>query len=184
MLFVNMRNYVMMNKSWCWIALLLVAFYGCTDKPKKTVEISKQEMKQSMETANRYLLIEEEDEIERYVNRHGLEMVKTGTGLRYQIVRQGAGRRIEQGDVVSLEYELCTLQGELIYASKTEGVKSFKVGEGSVESGLEEAMMYLHYGDVAKLIIPFHLAFGLHGDDNRIPEYTTLVYTIKIEENQ
>ena len=38
--------------------------------------------------------------------------------------------------------------------------------------------------DVAKLIIPFQLAYGLHGDDNRIPEYATLVYTIKVIENQ
>ena len=141
-------------------------------------------MKQSMETANRYLLNEEEEEIENYVQRHGLEMVRTGTGLRYQIIRQGDGKQIANGDVVSLDYELHSLKGELIYSSDKEGVKTFKVGEGGVESGLNEAMAYLHYGDVAKLIIPFHLAYGLHGDDNRIPEYATLVYTIKVIENQ
>ena len=148
------------------------------------MEIPKQEMKQSMETANRYLLNEEEEEIEHYVQRHGLEMVRTGTGLRYQIMRQGNGKQVENSDVVSLDYELHSLKGELIYSSEKEGVKTFKVGEGGVESGLNEAMTYLHYGDVAKLIIPFHLAYGLHGDDNRIPEYATLVYTIKVIENQ
>ena len=173
----------MMNKAKYLILLLLVSLFACNEKPKKPVEIPKKEMKQSMETANRYLLNEEEEEIENYVKRHGLEMVRTGTGLRYQIIRQGDGKQIANGDVVSLDYELHSLKGELIYSSDKEGVKTFKVGEGVVESGLNEAMAYLHYGDVAKLIIPFHLAYGLHGDDNRIPEYATLVYTIKVIEN-
>ena len=174
----------MMNKAKYLILLLLVSLFACNEKPKKPVEIPKKEMKQSMETANRYLLNEEEEEIEHYVQRHGLEMVRTGTGLRYQIIRQGDGKQIENGDVVSLDYELYSLKGELIYSSEKDGVKTFKVGEGGVESGLNEAMTYLHYGDVAKLIIPFHLAYGLHGDDNKIPEYATLVYTIKVIENQ
>ena len=174
----------MMNKTKYLILLLLVALFSCNEKPKKPVEIPKQEMKQSMETANRYLLNEEQEEIDSYVKRHGLEMTQTGTGLRYQVLKEGSGNQINIGDVVSIDYELHSLRGELIYSSENEGVKSFKVGDGSVETGLDEAMTHLHYGDVAKLILPFHLAYGLHGDDNKIPEYATLVYTIKINENQ
>lgn len=174
----------MMNKTKYLILLFLVALFACNEKPKESLEITKQEMKQSMEIANRYLLNEEQEEIDSYVKRHGLDMIQTGTGLRYQVLKQGIGNRIIPGNVVSLEYELYSLKGELIYSSENEGVKSFKVGDGTVESGLDEAVTLLHYGDVAKLIIPFHLAFGLHGDDNKIPQYTTLVYTIKINENQ
>ena len=137
-----------------------------------------------MEKANRYLLSEEQEDIANYIQRHGLEMTTTGTGLRYQILKQGSEQKIEKGDKVTLEYELHSIAGDLIYSSENDGVKSFVVGNGSVESGLDEAMTYLHRGDVAKLIIPFHLAYGLHGDDDRIPEYATLVYTIKIIDNQ
>lgn len=165
--------------------LLLIAFFACGEKtPKQQNTMSKYEMKNSMETANRYLLNEEEEDIANYIKRHGLEMTSTGTGLRYQILKQGSEKPIEKGEKVTLEYELRSIAGDLIYSSDNDGVKSFVVGEGSVESGLEEAMNYLHRGDVAKLILPFHLAYGLHGDDNRIPEYATLVYTIKILDNQ
>lgn len=174
----------MRNKIGYIVLILLAVCIACKENTKKNVVIPKQEMKKSMETANRYLLNEEEAEIERYVQRHGLDMVRTGTGLRYQVVRHGTGGAVNKGDVVSLEYELRSLQGELLYSSEKDGEKRFKVGEGGVESGLEEAVTFLHYGDVAKLIIPYHLAYGLHGDDNKIPEYTTLVYTIKIIENQ
>ena len=167
------------------IFMLLLAFVSCGEKPQKQAEtLSKSEMKSSMEKANRYLLNEEETDIENYIKRHGLAMTSTGTGLRYQILKQGSEQKIGKGERVTLEYELHSIAGDLIYSSEKEGVKTFVVGEGVVESGLDEAMTYLHRGDVAKLIIPFHLGFGLHGDDNRIPEYATLVYTIKIIDNQ
>ena len=167
------------------IFMLLLAFISCGEKPQKQAEtLSKSEMKSSMEKANRYLLNEEESDIENYIKRHGLAMTSTGTGLRYQILKQGSEQKIGKGERVTLEYELHSIAGDLIYSSENEGVKDFVVGEGVVESGLDEAMTYLHRGDVAKLIIPFHLGFGLHGDDNRIPEYATLVYTIKIIDNQ
>ena len=111
-------------------------------------------------------------------------MVQTGTGLRYQILKKGSDRWVEKGQEVTLEYELHSIAGDLIYSSDNEGVKRFVVGNGAVETGLDEVMTYLHYGDVAKVIIPFHLGFGLHGDDQRIPGYATLVYTIKIIDNQ
>lgn len=167
------------------ILMLLFVLFSCEEKKPKPVQpITKSEMKNSMEKANRYLLNEEEEDIENYVKRHGLAMTTTGTGLRYQILKQGSEQKIEKGEQVTLEYELHSIAGDLIYSSENDGVKSFVVGEGTVESGLDEAMTYLHRGDVAKLIIPFHLAYGLHGDDDKIPEYATLVYTIKIIDNQ
>ena len=174
----------MMNNCKYLILCVLLCLFSCKEKPKQPAPVTKQDMKSSMETANRYLMNEEQEEIDRYVQRHGLVMVSTGTGLRYQIVRQGSDNLIENGQTVSLEYELHSIRGELIYSSENDGIKTFRVGEGSVETGLDEAMTYLHYGDVAKLIIPFHLAYGLHGDDRSIPEYATLVYTIKIIDNQ
>ena len=167
------------------ILMLLLVSFSCDEKnPKPSQPVTKGEMKSSMEKANRYLLNEEAEDIENYVKRHGLNMTTTGTGLRYQILKQGSEQKIEKGEVVTLEYELHSIAGDLIYSSENDGVKSFIVGEGTVESGLDEAMTYLHRGDVAKLISPFHLGYGLHGDDNRIPEYATLVYTIKILDNQ
>ena len=167
------------------ILISLLALFSCGDKgPKQQQPVTKSEMKSSMEKANRYMLNEEEEDIENYVKRHGPTMTTTGTGLRYQILKHGSEQRIEKGELVTLEYELHSIAGDLIYSSENDGVKSFVLGEGGVESGLDEAMSYLHRGDVAKLIIPFHLGYGLHGDDDRIPEYATLVYTIKIIDNQ
>ena len=165
------------------VLIVLLCFVSCEEKaPKETNSISKSDMKLSMETANRYLVNEEEEDIENYMKRHGLDMVSTGTGLRYQILKRNSDVRIEKGEEVTLEYELHSVAGDLLYSSEKDGLKSFVVGNGEVESGLDEAMTYLHRGDIAKLIIPNHLAYGLHGDEDQIPEYATLVYTIKVLE--
>ena len=163
--------------------LLFVFFFvflSCDHSQETQVKTDPNALKQSMEKANRYMVNDEEADIEDYVNRHGLKMVSTGTGLRYVILKQGSEQLILEGQTVSLEYELRSITGDLIYSSKNEGNKIFKVGEGTVESGLDEAMAFLHKNDIATLIIPSHLANGLHGDDNKIPAYSTLIYTIKI----
>ena len=107
-------------------------------------------------------------------------MTETGTGLRYRIVKQGDTALIKTKDIVSMEYEVRLLDGEVIYSSKEFGQKVFVVGRGGVESGLEEALLHLHKGDVAEIILPSHLAFGLLGDGDRIPPKSALVYKVKI----
>ncbi len=173
-----------MRISNCLILLALLCLFSCGEAPKQPVDVSKGDMKSSMEKANRYLVNDEEKEIESYVARHNLAMVSTGTGLRYVILKQGSDTMLKEGERVSMEYQLCSIAGDVIYSSENEGIKTFVIGDGTVESGLDEAMKHLHRGDLAKLVIPSHLAYGLHGDDNRIPEYATLVYTVKIIENQ
>ena len=175
-----------MMKKYSWLILCaLLALFSCKETTKNpSNQVPKGQMKSSMEKANRYLVNEEEQDIGNYIERHGLSMVSTGTGLRYQILKQGSEEKLQKGERVSMEYQLSSITGDLIYSSENEGIKTFVIGKGQVEAGLDEAMTYLHNGDYAKLIIPSHLGYGLHGDDNRIPEYATLIYTIKIIDNQ
>ncbi len=146
----------------------------------KKQNVSEKEINESLEKANRYLLVQEAEFINDYIERHGLSVIQTGTGLRYQIVNQGEGELIKEGDVVSLEYETRLLNGDLIYSSKNDGVKTFLVGRGGVESGLEEAILKLRKNSTAVLILPAHLAHGLIGDGNKVPARAALVYRIKV----
>ena len=163
-----------------WLLILLIALVSCDHTPETKKKVDNQQLKESLEKVNRYLVKDENEEIDHYVKRHGLEMTATGTGLRYVILKQGQGRKVEAGNTVTLEYELTSITGDLIYSSEKDGVKRFVVGGGPVESGLDEAVRYMHLGDVAKVIIPSHLAFGLPGDNNEITNRMTLVYLIKI----
>lgn len=162
------------------LILISLLCFSCQNTEEQPVGTSQQEQKKSLEKANKYLVISESEQIAEYVERHHLEMTETGTGLRFQIRKQGSEEPIRVGDEVFFEYETRFLNGTVVYSSKTDGEKSFIVGRGGVESGLEECMKYLHLGDVAIAILPSHLAFGLLGDSKKIPQKATLVYHLKI----
>lgn len=134
----------------------------------------------TIEKYNRESARSEDREIDDFIARYSWEMKKTSTGLRYMIYRKGSGEQAVTGKTVTLQYNLKLLNGNLIYNSASDGLKKFKIGQGGVESGLEEGILYLRVGDKAKFIVPSHLAFGLLGDQNKIPPGATLVYDVEL----
>lgn len=167
-----------------FITIIILASCNNNSEMQKTpATVDPKQRKESLEKANRYVVIKENEDIKDYIERHQLDVVETGTGLRYCVVRQGDGELIRKGDVVSMDYEVRLLNGETLYGSNKDGVKTFVVGRGGVEKGLEEAVLYLHKGDVATIIIPSHLGYGLLGDGDKIPSKATLVYKVKILNN-
>ena len=172
----------MKAKHFLCLTFVAVLMFSCQEQPAKPVlQPSEREVKQSLEKANRYLINEEEGEIDNYVRRHQLEMVSTGTGLRYQIVEEGKGAPIQPGQTVTMEYVLYDLMGDVVYSSDIEGLMQFVVGRSEGPSGLDEALRLLHQGDCAWVIVPSHLGFGILGDQKEVPSRATLIYFLKIK---
>jgi FKBP-type peptidyl-prolyl cis-trans isomerase FkpA len=122
----------------------------------------------------------EDEEISDFIARHQWTMIKTPTGLRYMIYHKGHGEQAAVGKHATIGYSVRLLNGDLMYSSDQRGTREFEVGHGGVESGLEEGILFLHVGDRAKFIVPSHLAFGLLGDQDKIPQRATLVYEIEL----
>ncbi len=163
--------------------MLFFVFFSCGNEGSHNEPVKKvnhKELGSSLEKVNRYLVNEEEGEIDSYVKRHKLDMTQTGTGLRYQIVKDGEGRQIENGDLVTLQYELFSITDDLIYSSQNDGEKKFVVGNGEAETGLHELMPLLKVGTIVKAVLPSHLAYGLTGDQHQIKQRNTLIYNIKV----
>ena len=164
---------------------MFAAFIACdgVDDTSNQSNVNKKAEKEQLENANKYMLAQEKEDINAFIAHNGMDMAETGTGLRYRIVKQGDTAYIKTGDIVSMDYDVSLLTGELMYSSKESGRKVFLVGKGGVESGLEEAVLHLHNGDEAEIIIPSHLAYGLLGDGERIPPRAALFYRLKIIDN-
>lgn len=129
---------------------------------------------------NKQIVRTERDEIDDYILRHHWKMISTPTGLRYFIYGQGKGPRIVKGSEVRLNYRVLLLNGEEVYNSSRNGIKVIYPGTSESETGLQEALLLMKYGDRARLIVPAHLAWGLLGDLNKIPAGASLVYDIGI----
>lgn len=174
-----------MNIKVIFVLFLSIFIMSCsTDRSYKNnsddTETLAAKKKKSLLKVNRYLVNSENKDIENYINRHGLDVTKTGSGLCYQITKEGDGVKAETGKIVALDYKVKLITGDVIYSSDNDGPLVFKIGRGGVESGLEEAILHMKMGDEAIIIIPSHLGHGLLGDSEKIPQRSTIIYEIRI----
>lgn len=163
-----------------WLFLLcLTALFGCNGCREKQapVGLSEAELRKKLIEHNKSEHQAETQRIKDFVKEKGWPMLETGTGLHYWIYEKGSGPAPVNGNVVDISYKVSHLNGTEIYASQN---GQFRLGEDNVESGLHEALLLLHQGDKARLIMPSHLAFGLTGDSEKIPQNATLLYDIAL----
>ncbi|MFC2152798.1 FKBP-type peptidyl-prolyl cis-trans isomerase [Bacteroidota bacterium] len=163
-----------------FILIFIIIFFSCKREKevnsKKTIEHSKE----SLEEVNKLLVDKDTELIKSYIERRGWDMNMTESGLWYMIYKKGSGSLIEKGNYITFRYNVSLLNGTHCYSSDEQGPKSFVVGKGGVESGLEEGVLMLQKGSKARFILAPHLAHGLIGDENRIPARATIIYDIKI----
>lgn len=155
---------------------LAAATAGCNKTDQKGVPMSKE----SLIRANKGLVTIDKERIEAFAERHQWEMATTETGLWYQIYEHGTGDSARNGLIASLKYTVSLLDGTLCYSSDSTGEKTFLIGQGGVESGLEEGILLMRCGDKARFIMPPHLAHGLPGDNDKIPPRSTIVYQVEL----
>ena len=155
---------------------------SCGENTPNQNTIGKKEIEESLVEVNKKLVKSEDEQIKDFIDRYGWKMKKTGTGLRYMIYKSGSGPLATIGQVAKVNFTVRLLNGETCYSSDTKGPKEFQIGQGGVESGLEEGILLLKKGDRVKFIIPSHLAFGLLGDTDKIPAKAALVYDIELVE--
>jgi FKBP-type peptidyl-prolyl cis-trans isomerase len=163
------------------IVVLSFFLFACSNSNDK---VHKQEPKGLNEEvlieANKRAIKTESEQIKDFIGRYGWDMKETGSGLLYMIYRKGEGTVAEKGMQASLKYSLRLINGHEIDDSGQSGLLEFIIGSGGVVSGLEEAILHLHHGDKAKIIIPSHLAYGLIGDQDKVPPKATLIYDIEV----
>jgi FKBP-type peptidyl-prolyl cis-trans isomerase len=164
---------------------LLIFFGGsCRKQPaaEKAPKMTASEEKEMLLRVNKFLVQKDIELIESYSKRHGWEMEVTETGLFYEIYERSEGKEVEQDNVINLEYEISLLDGTVCYTSEEDGNKVFRLGKSQEISGLEQGVALMREGEKARFIIPPHLAFGLLGDENRIPARSIIIYRVELVE--
>lgn len=136
--------------------------------------------KKEMEELNRFMIGKDKERIQNYIERKGLNMTETPTGLWYQIIKQGQGELLKDNNKIRMNYECSLLDGTMCYTSDQTGPKEIILGRSRLESGLNEGLRFLRPGAEAIFIIPPFLAYGLPGDGKMIPPRAVIVYKIKI----
>ncbi len=106
---------------------------------------------------------------------------KTASGLRYQILQKGDGKKAEKGKKVSVHYKGQLIDGTVFDSSyKRNQPIDFALGVGQVIPGWDEGVGLLKVGDKARFVIPSDLAYGSAGAGGVIPPNATLVFDVEL----
>ena len=167
---------------------LITILYGCFENQSENKRAHKRITKKEMSEAkakfakiNKVLIDEDRALIEGFIKRYRLEgMRENGSGLYFLVWGEPFGDSIKLGNLVEYKFKLSLLDGTVCYQNDSSNPKSFKVGSGGVESGLEQAVLLMRQGQKGKFILPPHLGYGLIGDSNKIPARAIIVYEIEI----
>ena len=177
-----MKHFKILRNIAIFFSVFLVLFACNQEVPQKSKKeiLSQDTVDKRMMNANKILSSNENEQIEDFIKRYDWKMNVTGSGLRYLIYQHGNGKQPKKNSKVKINYRTSLLNGVTVYNSSFDGAKTFILGKAEVESGLEEGILLLKVGDKAKFIIPSHLAFGLLGDQKKIPRKATLVYDVEL----
>ena len=161
------------------ISFLMILLVSCTRNNKKSIDPEK--YKEPLIKVNKYLVDKDHEIIKSYTERHGWNMQVSETGLWYNIIHDDNNyENVRENTIVTINYKIKLLNSKLCYSSDSAGPKSFRVGHGGVEPGLEEGILLMSKGDKANFIMPPHLAYGLLGDGDKIPARTTIIYEVEL----
>ncbi|MEN9908191.1 MAG: hypothetical protein RLZZ540_1340 [Bacteroidota bacterium] len=106
---------------------------------------------------------------------------KTESGLRYQFIQKGEGKKAENGKTVSVHYTGQLPDGKVFDSSYPRKKPiEFPLGRGNVIEGWDEGIALLQVGDKARFVIPAHLGYGSRGAGGVIPPNATLIFDVEL----
>ena len=103
------------------------------------------------------------------------------SGLQYEVLASGTGRKPKATDKVRCHYEGRLVDGTMFDSSVERGEPAV-FGVNQVIAGWVEALQLMSEGDKWKLYIPYNLGYGEHGAGAAIPPYSTLVFEVELLE--
>ena len=103
-------------------------------------------------------------------------IVITASGLRFQVLQPGTGRRPTRADAVQVNYEVRLTNGTLVEA--TQQPAGIPVS-GSIR-GFTEALLMMNEGGRYRFWVPPALAYGRRGNPGAVPPDAELVFTLTL----
>ena len=105
----------------------------------------------------------------------------TASGLQYEVLTQGNGRKPKATDSVKCHYEGRLIDGTVFDSSYRRGTPA-TFGLNQVIAGWTEGVQLMQEGAKYRVYIPFNLAYGANGAGDSIPPYSALIFDVELIE--
>lgn len=140
-----------------------------------------QEKKQRAAAAEKFKDAKENGEKYLADNAKKEGVVTLPSGLQYQILKEGNGRKPKATDQVKCHYEGMLVDGTLFDSSIQRGEPAtFPLNQ--VIAGWTEGLQLMQEGAKYRFFIPYSLGYGERGAGQQIPPFSTLIFDVELIE--
>lgn len=106
-------------------------------------------------------------------------VVTLPSGLQYQVITEGSGKKPSATDRVQCHYEGTLIDGTIFDSSIKRGEPAV-FGVNQVIKGWVEALQLMQEGAKWRLYIPYDMAYGEHSAGEMIPPYSALIFDVEL----
>jgi FKBP-type peptidyl-prolyl cis-trans isomerase len=114
--------------------------------------------------------------LEENKKKEGIQV--TASGLQYQVLKAGSGKKPTAENQVTVHYTGKLLDGTVFDTSADGEPVTFGVTQ--VIPGWTEVLQLMKEGDKWLVFIPDHLAYGERGAGGQIPPYSILIFELEL----
>lgn len=154
------------------IFITLLVCIGCSQQQARK-PISKTDgsfIKESIER-NKVLIAAEEKLIDSIIKVDTLKQYiasNKGYWYKYEVKIEENTVFPKRGDIAYFDYEINNLNSDNIYSFEDLKPQEYVVDKQNIMMGLRDGIKLMKKGETVTFLFPSHMAFGYHGDDNKI----------------
>ena len=115
--------------------------------------------------------------LEQNAKKEGV--VVTNSGLQYEVLKEGTGKRPKATDTVRCHYEGRLIDGS-VFDSSYRRNQPADFGLSQVITGWTEGVQLMAEGAKYRFYIPYMLAYGEGGAGEMIPPFSTLIFDVEL----
>jgi FKBP-type peptidyl-prolyl cis-trans isomerase len=114
-------------------------------------------------------------------NRQNKDIKETASGLQYQVITEGKGKKPVASDKVKVHYVGTLYNGTVFDSSRSRNTPAV-FGLSQVIPGWTEGLQLMTEGSVYKFWIPAELGYGNRAVGNNIPAGSLLIFEVELME--
>lgn len=168
------------------VTLVFLTLISCKQQQARMpiTQTSGEFLKKSVER-NKKLNKTEEDQIAAIIKKNPkVKYIASTKGYWYTYDVQNSTdlKTPVKGDIATFDYEIKDLKGNIIYSQLELKPQSYVVDKQNIMMGLRDGIKLMHKKETVTFLFPSHMAFGYHGDDNRIGTNEPLTVTVTLND--
>lgn len=144
------------------------------------------QLKKDAEAKAVKLKAEEGGKMQNFISSKGITVAPSETGVYYLEEKAGNGTLIKNGDYISMNFTVNTIDEKKVFSSLDRNQPiSFVYGEPFDTKGLDEGIGKMKKGTKARIVVPSAMGFGEKGRKDMsgneiIPPFCPVIYDVEI----